>query len=149
MTDGPAPEIQLATRAIKRNWKFQIEANFGVLECSEPVPAPELVMDSATMFTLTTDTLKVQAHPSCPILATASCDAALHSVRSIADRCGFETWRRLLLRYEPTLGIKSLASLDKVMESDLRGQQFMDKFQIWENQTGKQSAVTSEVHTAF
>ena len=39
----------------------------------------------------------------------------------------------------------SLALLNKVMEPDLRGREFIDKLQVFENDTAKYSAATKEV----
>ena len=113
--------------------------------CLEAPQAAEVLTNPVTMICLTTDVLKVQARPTHVILATATSDAALHIVRSIADRCGFEAWRRPCLRYEPAIGSKSLALWNKVMEPDFHGGEFIDKFQIWENDTAKESAATKEV----
>ena len=69
--------------ALWLDWKFQIEADFGVLGCLE------VEMNSVTMTSLTTDTFEVQARHTHLTLS----HAAQHIVRSILDRCEFKARR--------------------------------------------------------
>ena len=72
------------------HWHLQHEVFFGVSACLEALPLSRATATPVTMLSITTDTLKVQARQTYFILATATSDAALHIVRSIADRCSWK-----------------------------------------------------------
>ena len=126
-------------------WQFQIEAYVGDSGCLETLQVGEVETNSVIMISLTTDTLKVQARSrqTYVMLATATSDVAVHIVGSIADpdsKNGEDSACGTSQQLE-----KMSALLNKVMKPHLRGGEFIDQLQIWENDTAKYSAATKEV----
>ena len=113
-------QLRIFLWALSRRFVAQEETSnrhqcgsFRYLGGLEPLQDSEAAANPMTTASLPSDTCKMQARQTHFILTTSTSEAALHIIRSVAGRCGFDARRRMRWRYEPAVGNKSLALLRK------------------------------------
>ena len=139
------PEKFAVQDALLLDWKFQIEAYFGFLVCLEPLQTAELETNPVTVIGSRQSHWKrrrVNHISFWPPPHLKQCCTSLGALPTDADSKHGEDFA---CDTSQPLGTGASHSLNRVIEPDLRGGEFIDKLQIWENDFAKYSAATEEV----